>query len=1222
MARFKKGLLKALALTGLLTAAAAALPSDAESQFGTAPASPSPTGILGSIGGRVTDSSGQPIAGVIVWTRDRGQARWTETDADGKYVISAVAAGWFRVTFLRPAPYFNQPNPFPDLVYNPTPLAVELRPGENALSVNFQTVHPWGTKVPSVMLCGGVVCGSFVEVFDFDDPSTGTNPFCGTDACDGPEDFNRNVSDYRLVRRIIKKGFSSSPYTDQPEPFVYVFRFDFDEAGRVVRMDGPMDEANDVTEIDYFADNSANHGKPRRIRNFVTETRYLETIFDGFQGGFDRPLGITLPNGRHVTYSYDSFRRITGIVDFDGEHIDIAYGALGLDWVGLPGGKFLDVHYGAFDTVDAITMTGSQPPGEGRPTGDHLNTFFDGSYALERIESRDANGALSFKRQQQKEKSGWTVVKQLNAARPGLFREYAFDNRNQLAAVVDEAGVRQQFEHNPFSDRTKAVQPLSAGKAAATHFSHGARGNLVAVDGAAGQETEFVYDDLQRVVSMSDRTSGATRYCFDGAGNITFVIDGKGVWTRFRFDGAGRLIRKDLPHGGEVPEGIVEVRDTQYFFDGIRPDVEQDCAMQLPALDSSSFGALTGIADNSGCSAMEYDLRGFVAREVRYIDGMEELPWFGGVRAGAALTTEYSHGALGNLKTIRYPSGRLARYYYCGEAGAGLSFPECMPLQMVRVTATVARDPNDPPEQWVESDVVRDVKYHPFGGVKHLVYGNGVVRDVTTDLNGDVTGIFERTAACDQNPGDPGCKIVMNKTIVRDNRRLVSQTVETATKPGVWDFSYDQAERLVEASWTPADGGATASFMYGYDNAGNRVFDSRNSYTLEPGSDRMTAISGVVNSGVAYSGSGELLGYGENGFSYNTEGMLAEVAAGASRVAPLFSSRKQMVKRTLESGNADFFVPFGANNSVLSDLAAGSDYVFLPGEENPMPVARLGAEVHFFSRHVNDRLHTTTTSSADPEEACAGNPYGEDEPGAYCGLQKGQPTKIATDLFHNGYRAYSASVGAFTSPDPYRDAIAMLSTRTGNAFCEKCREYMTLAKYGYGAMNPVNRFDLSGLLAGGRGGSGGSGGAGGGRGCVECDLWEGSGGGFSFGAGVDRPAGGCSRVQWSCTTPGQQGKMCTVETCCGGAAGGAGVYAGPVFCFGTANPCSNGFSAGGGIGGSPGGKAGFGVGLDLTVNADPDFPHELNDGWSVCITTGFGAGSVSGALYICESTVQ
>jgi len=55
---------------------------------------PGPTIEMYSISGRVTDPSNQPIAGVVI----RGGGQQTTTGADGRYTLSNLAAGTYRIT--------------------------------------------------------------------------------------------------------------------------------------------------------------------------------------------------------------------------------------------------------------------------------------------------------------------------------------------------------------------------------------------------------------------------------------------------------------------------------------------------------------------------------------------------------------------------------------------------------------------------------------------------------------------------------------------------------------------------------------------------------------------------------------------------------------------------------------------------------------------------------------------------------------------------------------------------------------------------------------------------------------------------------------------------------------------------------------------------------------------------------------------------------------------
>ena len=56
--------------------------------------------------GRVTDSDGNPLAGINVWVNPTGQGNGAgaQTDADGEYTTNALAPGDYRVQFAANGP--------------------------------------------------------------------------------------------------------------------------------------------------------------------------------------------------------------------------------------------------------------------------------------------------------------------------------------------------------------------------------------------------------------------------------------------------------------------------------------------------------------------------------------------------------------------------------------------------------------------------------------------------------------------------------------------------------------------------------------------------------------------------------------------------------------------------------------------------------------------------------------------------------------------------------------------------------------------------------------------------------------------------------------------------------------------------------------------------------------------------------------------------------------
>jgi uncharacterized protein RhaS with RHS repeats len=183
--------------------------------------------------------------------------------------------------------------------------------------------------------------GSAHTIYDYQDPN-GTpappDPFCGTSACDGPEDFN-TVNVTSLLRRIIRKGNTATDLTGTTNGVTYVTTNTW-ENGRLVQIDGPRTSVSDLTAFVYWDNTAAldNRGRLRYLRRHKDAINYLQTTYDLYQP-FGTPGSVVDENGRTWQFSEDSRGLLDGTTSPLGNATDfVRDSALRMDYVLLPKG--------------------------------------------------------------------------------------------------------------------------------------------------------------------------------------------------------------------------------------------------------------------------------------------------------------------------------------------------------------------------------------------------------------------------------------------------------------------------------------------------------------------------------------------------------------------------------------------------------------------------------------------------------------------------------------------------------------------------------------------------------------------------------------------------------------------------------------------------------------------------------------------------------------------
>ncbi|HRQ66792.1 MAG TPA: DUF6531 domain-containing protein, partial [Xanthomonadaceae bacterium] len=196
---------------------------------------------------------------------------------------------------------------------------------------------------------------------------------------------------------------------------------------------------------------------------------------------------------------------------------------------------------------------------------------------------------------------------------PNNTYDYDFHPDGRLLRVEDGKGQSTDYTYDDLRRLTTVTQPGGIESA----FRYDVRGNLTRVLAGNQASTEYAYDDLGNLLIESSPDRGLTQYTHDAAGHVVARIDAKGQTTTYAYDAGGRLLAVDRP-GSDY--------DESYAYD--------DCP--------NGTGRLCSIVNGLGeYVAFEYDGLGRVAAQIQ--------------PDGELLNR---HDPAGRVIEITYPSGR------------------------------------------------------------------------------------------------------------------------------------------------------------------------------------------------------------------------------------------------------------------------------------------------------------------------------------------------------------------------------------------------------------------------------------------------------------------------------------------------------------------------------------------------------------------------------------
>ncbi len=400
-----------------------------------------------------------------------------------------------------------------------------------------------------------------------------------------------------------------------------------------------------------------------------------------------------------------------------------------------------------------------------------------------------------------------------------------------VETVTDPLGTVTSMTYTARGLLASMTQAVGTPDETTTTFEYDASDNLTAVIDGIGRRTEYAYDNLNRLISL---TQGATpgpgpqqhywQFTYDAAGNRTHVTDPMGNVTEYVYDERGRLsevIQADPDGAGPLDApvttydfdcvnnlvGLADAlgRETTYEYDALRrmvraisPDPDGAGPAEAPTVEMAynTVGWLTSQTDPSGnVTAYTYDAMGRVI--------LLTQPDPDGAGPLAAPVTSFTYDAAGQLLTVTDPLGRVTSYSYD---------------DLGRVI-TVTRP--DPDGAGPLTAPVTTYAYDKVGNVTSVTDPLGNVTEYVYDSLYRLTQIVE---------ADPDGAGPLTSPVTTYTFDAASQLVSVTDPLGrTTTFEYDGLGRLTKRTEPDPDGAGPelAAFMvYTYNAVGNVISES------------------------------------------------------------------------------------------------------------------------------------------------------------------------------------------------------------------------------------------------------------------------------------------------------------------------------------------------------------------------------------------------------------
>lgn len=498
------------------------------------------------------------------------------------------------------------------------------------------------------------------------------------------------------------------------------------------------------------------------------------------------------------------------------------------------------------------------------------------------------------------------------------FLSYTYDAAHRLTGMQDNQGNRIAYTLDVMGNRTQdeVFDPVNAlaqtrsrvydnlnrlfrelgAQSQTTEYTYDNQGNVLTVKDPLNRTTSNQYDALNRLRQVTDPALGVTQYAYNGLDALTQVTDPRNLATGYTVDGLGNLTLQSSPDTGNTASthdaagNVLTTTDakgqvTTYAYDALNRVTLitfHDGSKQAYAYDqgANGIGRLSSITEtdpaNQQTSLTQYTYtpHGRVSSEARTINGV-------------GYTVAYGYDSAGRLSGMTYPSGRTLVYSYDS-------------LGRVSVINTTLGGQTLP--------VVAGVAYHPFGGVKSYVLGNGQPYTRTYDQDGRISSYTLGAA---------------QYAIGYDAASRIEFISELGNPPNTNTYGYDGLDRLTSAvvPGTP--------FAYSYDAVGNRlsktVGSATDTLTYGTTSNRiatLTPASGPPRSFV-FDPNGSTTNDGANTYTYDVRGRMVQSTSAIGTTSYQVNALGQRIRKTSTLGDTVFHYDT-AGRLIAETTAAGA----------------------------------------------------------------------------------------------------------------------------------------------------------------------------------------------------------------------------------------------------------------------------------------------------------